>query len=478
MATYSYGSRVTSPYNGYRPPYKIGKSFTMPNITGRDAPDKSGNDAKPILVTNLTIHVGGYNTSTASSRFGLWASNGTAGYFTDNFDLADGGTSDAPSKSAAITTTTTVNGVAYAGRPCLANTSYIIGFLKRDSETFMWDNDTSKSGYIIEDNTNSGNPSNFDNDGNYQAGSLVFGLTYYMLPIAPTIGTVTASDNDATISWTAPSDDGGSAVTGYRIQRSLDGVTWSTIVDDTQSTSTSYIDYDLAYGQIYYYRVAAINAVALVSGSSYSGPYSASGSVNLPATSGNTTSTLTVNLASSDAPLTLFSNGGSGIPFEGVEIVYGSEKLYTRVVATSVTSAPQIADALSAQTVYGIRSLEVSGLLNKADDDVLEVSRNLLYNYYKPDLRIEAIQIRLNNLTSAQASTLLNLELDSPLEVNFTPRGIGDPIVSVGRIIGINHEIDKVTHIVTVRMSNAVSGIFTLDSDRFGLLDSDDSLLG
>lgn len=473
MATWSYGARTSSPYNGYRPPYKIGKVFTAtPSITGRDAPNATGNAAKPFLVKSLTISVNGRSTTTASSRFGLWSSTGTAGAFTDNITLPSGST-NASAVTGAITTGTTIGGTLITGRLCYVGSNYTIGFLKRNTESFIWDIDSSKSGSVIEDNTESGNTTNFVNDANNSSGSLCFTLTYYTLPIAPVLNTISKSADDITISWTAPTDNGGTAVNGYKIQRSLDGTTWSTIVSNTGTTATTYTDYNQAYGSTYYYRVAAINQVAQVAGSAYSGPYSNSKSIALPALAGNTTSTQIVQLTSSDAPLTLFTNTGTGIPFDGVEISYGSEKLYTRVTASSVTSTtPSVVDAFSSQAVYGIRSLDVSGLLNKFDEDVTQVATNLLYEYYTPDLRIESISMNLKVLSDAHIQTLLALELDDALEVDFTPRGIGDPIVSVGRIIGIEHAIDKVSHVITIKMSDAVNNIFTLDSDRQGYLDT------
>jgi hypothetical protein len=63
------------------------------------------------------------------------------------------------------------------------------------------------------------------------------------------------------LSWTAPSSNGGSAITGYFIERSTDGVTYSSLVSNTGSTSVSYANTSLSSGQIYYYRVSAINSV-------------------------------------------------------------------------------------------------------------------------------------------------------------------------------------------------------------------------
>jgi hypothetical protein len=68
------------------------------------------------------------------------------------------------------------------------------------------------------------------------------------------------------LSWTAPSSNG-ATITGYKIERSLDGSTYSTLVENTGTTSTSYSNTGLNSGQIYYYRVSAINAVGAATAS-------------------------------------------------------------------------------------------------------------------------------------------------------------------------------------------------------------------
>ena len=66
------------------------------------------------------------------------------------------------------------------------------------------------------------------------------------------------------LSWSAPNDNG-SPITGYKIERSLDGITWSVIVSDTGSASTAYQDKDRDPNTKYYYRVSAINGVGVSS---------------------------------------------------------------------------------------------------------------------------------------------------------------------------------------------------------------------
>ncbi len=82
-------------------------------------------------------------------------------------------------------------------------------------------------------------------------------------PGAPTALTATAFGATAIdLAWTAPGNDGGSAITGYKIEVSTDGSTgsWSDRVADTESTNTDYRHSGLSGGDTRHYRVSAINA--------------------------------------------------------------------------------------------------------------------------------------------------------------------------------------------------------------------------
>ena len=74
---------------------------------------------------------------------------------------------------------------------------------------------------------------------------------------------LTASGNGLTrmdLSWSAPSSDGGAAITGYRIEVSEDGSTWTDLAANTGSAATSYSDTGLTSGTTRHYRVSAINS--------------------------------------------------------------------------------------------------------------------------------------------------------------------------------------------------------------------------
>ena len=81
-------------------------------------------------------------------------------------------------------------------------------------------------------------------------------------PGAPTGLTATASGiSTINLSWTAPASNGGSAITGYRIEASSDsGSNWSELVANTGNANTTYAHSALAGGTTRHYRVSAINA--------------------------------------------------------------------------------------------------------------------------------------------------------------------------------------------------------------------------
>jgi titin len=61
------------------------------------------------------------------------------------------------------------------------------------------------------------------------------------------------------LSWAAPSSNGGSAVTGYRIYRST--TTGTEVFLVAVGNVTSYIDRATSRGVRYFYKITAVNAV-------------------------------------------------------------------------------------------------------------------------------------------------------------------------------------------------------------------------
>ncbi|HYL67284.1 MAG TPA: fibronectin type III domain-containing protein [Nitrosopumilaceae archaeon] len=127
-------------------------------------------------------------------------------------------------------------------------------------------------------------------------------VTTAIAPQPPTgLAATTASSSQINLSWTAPSNNGGSAITGYKIERSTDsGTTWSTVQSNTASTSTTYSDTGLTASTTYTYRVSAINSVGTSSPSN-------TASATTPGTCTTCKLTVTSQLTTGDPLLGMFS---------------------------------------------------------------------------------------------------------------------------------------------------------------------------
>ena len=82
-------------------------------------------------------------------------------------------------------------------------------------------------------------------------------------PNAPTIGASSAADKSFTINWTAPTNDGGSAITGYYVQHSTNGgASWSAAILVSVVSSYNWSGNAVIYnGNTYVGRVAAVNVI-------------------------------------------------------------------------------------------------------------------------------------------------------------------------------------------------------------------------
>ena len=100
-------------------------------------------------------------------------------------------------------------------------------------------------------------------------------------PDPPTDLTANAKgETQIDLSWTAPADNGGEAISGYKVEVSANGTTtWSDLAADTASTDTTYSHTGLAAGNTRHYRVSAINSVDTGDASGVAGATTAAANV-------------------------------------------------------------------------------------------------------------------------------------------------------------------------------------------------------
>jgi len=128
-----------------------------------------------------------------------------------------------------------------------------------------------------------------------------FGNSPVTVPGAPTIGTATGGNAQASVTFTAPANDGGFAITGYRVTSSPGGLT-------ATGASSPIVVTGLTNGTAYTFTAAAQNSIGYGSESAASNSATPSAPVRSftisPAVSGKSTWDLDV-----DGPLTLSSYG-------------------------------------------------------------------------------------------------------------------------------------------------------------------------
>jgi hypothetical protein len=179
----------------------------------------------------------------------------------------------------------------------------------------------------------------------------------YTMPTVPQPPTNLSATDGLTIelSWTAPVDDGGSSITGYKLEHSTDNLTFSTLVANTGNTNTNYTHTTPTAGQLNYYKVYAINSIGTSTASN-----TASGLAGTPPNppTGVTTSITNVNTNPLDVLVSYSSptNVGSGT-LTGFEIVRDGSVVATVGLVTSYTDTVPSAGTYT----YLVRAISTHG---------------------------------------------------------------------------------------------------------------------
>jgi hypothetical protein len=168
--------------------------------------------------------------------------------------------------------------------------------------------------------------------------------------------------------------------------------------------------------------------------------------------------------------------GFTTVPFAELEVVYGSEQLFNRIVLTNdFPTFPDeaLAEDAESQLVYGPRSYTVDGLLNNDASDLQFLADFLLARFKEPQYRFESLSVILDTLSEAQQNEVLDLEIGNIVQVKFTPSGIPPAIEQFCRVIGISHDWQNNEKRINLALERLDFSLFILDDPTLGILDED-----
>jgi hypothetical protein len=153
----------------------------------------------------------------------------------------------------------TFSNVAIDSTPGLSSWLSVSGsFVNGGSSTNFRLNPSTQGGIYFK---RSGSGTTTKEDGYTWGGTLYYEYRYIEAPVAPTsfLATPNGTAGVVNFTWTAPTDDGGSAVTGYDIYRGTSSGAVTTLIGSTTATSFSYT---APNNTQYFYHVRAKNAVS------------------------------------------------------------------------------------------------------------------------------------------------------------------------------------------------------------------------
>ncbi len=179
--------------------------------------------------------------------------------------------------------------------------------------------------------------------------------------------------------------------------------------------------------------------------------------------------------APSSSGLVLADNG-TGIPYTGMKVQYGSELLANEIVLKNYQSNEAVAIDADSIDTYGVFNLTQTDLLVDTVTELNEMASFFANKYSQPEYRFESVDIIVDQLSPSQQAQILNLELGDVVEISFTPNNIPPAIEKYAEIIRIDNSVTVTTHIISLGFATQDFTLFVLDDLEFGKLDSGNAL--
>lgn len=184
-------------------------------------------------------------------------------------------------------------------------------------------------------------------------------LTPLTVPSAPTGLSATPENTQVALTWTAPSGDGGAAITDYTIQVTADaGTTWSAVTHDPDTT-TSLTVTGLTNGTRYKFKVSAVNVAGTSRPSTQTASVTPRTTPDAPDAPSLTPENTTLTVAWT--AVTGAATGGAQITGYGVTCTDG-----TTPSTVSASASPAILTSLTNGTAYDctVMAYNIAGASN------------------------------------------------------------------------------------------------------------------
>lgn len=313
-------------------------------------------------IYRMALNLSGKDAS-RTVALGVWTTSNSLIGKTANF-------TEAAASSASTTGLKTLTTMPLVNRTTTATVR--MGFwVSGNGSVYYSADETGQTTEIYVDQGSSSSITTFVNDATLKTNSsLVGSYDYYTLPDAPASISGTAGQGQVTLDWTAPTSDGGTAVTSYTLQRATDSGFTTGLTTTTGLTGLTTTVTGLTNGTPYYFRIAAVNAVATAASttSAYAtiaSPVTPTASTTVPGPP--TALTVADQSPHSDTGLALSwtapaSNGGSAITgYEVLASLYPDMSSAASTL-TGSTSTTYDLDGLEVNTTYYIQVAAINAI--------------------------------------------------------------------------------------------------------------------
>jgi hypothetical protein len=160
-----------------------------------------------------------------------------------------------------------------------------------------------------------------------------------------------------------------------------------------------------------------------------------------------------------------FSDGGTAIPYQSLDVLYGAETLYNSVTVTTKGNALGTASDSASITQYGITNYSLNDLPLANATEATTLAQNIVDKYKDPISRFVQIGVMVNGLSGANIETIDSFEIGDVISVIKTfGTGLPASITQDVFIERIAHQITPGVHQVVLGLGQAqLLQEFTMD---------------